>query len=397
MKTTVAFNESVAFDLKDAPSDMPRYVLEAEYADGSVYWRYNPPQNAIDAGVVERCVLGDDRLKAWTKADKFNADLDEWVLKDAGILEAKGMAEAPTVDGLVRKFFEDWRYTRLSPKTQNDYKFFLRAVCKTEVQGVPLGAWKFKNITKAVAGDAYSQWVQRGAHLAEHMRSSCRRLWNLGEKWELIYTNPWKHIEAVPLPERKVVWTQDQITKFLDTAFTKPAWANIGMIVLLAYELGQRLVDMRSLEWSEYYEEDAMFKFTQTKRGVDMSLPVNEGLKEMLHQQRQKTGGTKYICPHPKTGEMYSETLVSKTGRRIANAAGVPKELRLSDMRRTAVTEAADGGATLAQIMSMTGHQNAASVKPYLRKSKTQAESAMNARGTLLTKKVDKKRSVKSK
>ena len=49
----------------EPPSDMPRYVQFATYADGSHYYRYNPPQEYVDAGVVRRVVLSSDRVEAF--------------------------------------------------------------------------------------------------------------------------------------------------------------------------------------------------------------------------------------------------------------------------------------------------------------------------------------------
>ncbi len=51
------------------------------------------------------------------------------------------------------------------------------------------------------------------------------------------------------------------------------------------------------------------------------------------------------------------------------------------DLRRTAVTEMMEGGVDLAGIMQVTGHQNAASVKPYMVNTFSGASKALSARG----------------
>ena len=50
------------------------------------------------------------------------------------------------------------------------------------------------------------------------------------------------------------------------------------------------------------------------------------------------------------------------------------------DLRRTAVTEMMEGGVDLAGIMQVTGHQNAASVKPYMVNTFSGASKALSAR-----------------
>ena len=60
--------------------------------------------------------------------------------------------------------------------------------------------------------------------------------------------------------------------------------------------------------------------------------------------------------------------------------AGLPDELRLSDLRRTGTTEMVDAGVDMAQIMSVTGHANPQSVKPYMKNTFTSANNALTAR-----------------
>ena len=65
--------------------------------------------------------------------------------------------------------------------------------------------------------------------------------------------------------------------------------------------------------------------------------------------------------------------------------AGLPDELRIADLRRTGTTEMVEAGVGIAQIMSVTGHANPQSVKPYMKNTLASAEYALterNKRGT---------------
>ena len=62
------------------------------------------------------------------------------------------------------------------------------------------------------------------------------------------------------------------------------------------------------------------------------------------------------------------------------DAAGLPPELRLSDLRRTGTTEMVEAGVGIGQIMSVTGHANPQSVKPYMKNTYKSAELALTAR-----------------
>ena len=69
--------------------------------------------------------------------------------------------------------------------------------------------------------------------------------------------------------------------------------------------------------------------------------------------------------------EPYSLTKLPFIGRQLMNMAGLSEELRLSDLRRTGTTEMVDAGVSMGNIMSVTGHANPQSVKPYMKNTFT--------------------------
>ena len=60
--------------------------------------------------------------------------------------------------------------------------------------------------------------------------------------------------------------------------------------------------------------------------------------------------------------------------------AGLSDELRLMDLRRTGTTQMVEAGVGMAQIMSVTGHSNPQSVKPYMKNTYESANYALTAR-----------------
>jgi len=60
--------------------------------------------------------------------------------------------------------------------------------------------------------------------------------------------------------------------------------------------------------------------------------------------------------------------------------AGLSEDLRLMDLRRTGVTQMDQKGVPINQIMSVTGHNHMASVKPYLKHSYDSANNALTMR-----------------
>ena len=64
-------------------------------------------------------------------------------------------------------------------------------------------------------------------------------------------------------------------------------------------------------------------------------------------------------------------------------SAGLSNELRLSDLRRTGTVEMVDAGVSMGNIMSVTGHANPQSVKPYMKNTFTSANLAWQQRKNL--------------
>jgi len=152
----------------------------------------------------------------------------------------------------------------------------------------------------------------------------------------------------------------------------------------MAYEWCQRVGDMRLLTWDAIDFETRRVLIQQSKRNAQVELPIDEDLYEMLIQQEQDFGFQPYIAPRPTAYrgvyEPYTIYKLPLHARKLMDEAGLSKELRLSDLRRTGVTEMVDAEVGIGQIMSVTGHANPQSVKPYLKNTYASANNALTAR-----------------
>jgi integrase len=73
----------------------------------------------------------------------------------------------------------------------------------------------------------------------------------------------------------------------------------------------------------------------------------------------------------------------------VLDLCGLPKELRIADLRRTGTTEMVEAGVSMAQIMSVTGHSTPNSVKPYMKNTYASAENALTKRETYVKSTLD--------
>ena len=76
----------------------------------------------------------------------------------------------------------------------------------------------------------------------------------------------------------------------------------------------------------------------------------------------------------------YTVHRLSKVARDAITLSGLPKELRIADLRRTGTTEMVEAGVSMGQIMSVTGHANPQSVKPYMKNTYDIAKNALTLR-----------------
>ena len=205
-------------------------------------------------------------------------------------------------------------------------------------------------------------------------------------RYDVMIHNPIALVQTVAEKPRRVHWSREQVSIILDTAYSDFRWRSIGLIVHMAYDWGQRVGDVRLLTWDSLDLNHCRIDMTQSKRNAEVHLPISQGLCSMLRQQKEDFGFQEYVVPRvkPRAGAYtpYDKEEISLYINKILEEANLPKELTAMDLRRTAVTEMMEGGVDLAGIMQVTGHQNTASVKPYMVNTFSGASKALAARGT---------------
>ena len=283
-----------------------------------------------------------------------------------------------TVEDLVLTYYSSNDFGMLRDKSKKDYQYFLNILVGE------FGSVEYDKLSSKQAKHAYEEWVKRGITFANHVCTVSSLLYRYAIDMEYALVNPFANIKRKTAPQRKVVWSEDNVRQFLDTAYGQFEWRSLGLIVHMAYEWCQRLGDMRLLQWDNLDMDDHKLYLEQSKRRAEVCLPIEDDLYEMLVQQKEDFGFQAYVAPRvlPVGGEYhpYSIERLSKAGRAVMRAANLPEELRLMDLRRTGTTQMVEAGVPMGQIMSVTGHSNPQSVKPYMKNTYASANSALTAR-----------------
>ena len=283
-----------------------------------------------------------------------------------------------TVEDLVLTYYSSNDFSMLRDKSKKDYKYFLN-ILVGEFGDVPYG-----ELTSKQAKHAYEEWVKRGITFANHVCTVSSLVYRYAMEMEYTTINPFANIKRKAPKQRKVVWTEQNIQTFLSFCYSDFNWRNIGLIVHMAYEWCQRLGDMRLLTWDVLDLDGQKLFLEQSKRRAEVTLPISDDLTAMLVQQKDDFGFQQYVVPRPRPAggvyHPYSIDRLSKAGRQAMRLAGLPEELRLMDLRRTGTTEMVEAGVGMAQIMSVTGHSNPQSVKPYMKNTFASANYALTTR-----------------
>ena len=347
-------------------------------------FRYNPPSLAVKAGVVRR--------KTFTKYEDAvrysqtqNEALDAWRKENK---ELRTLTDNARVGDLISSYKKNISYTSLIPKTRKDYSYYLDCwlMSKASPMAKPLHMAKLSELTTPTCQRIYEEAAEKSVSLANHSLAVYRLLFNYAIRHGFTQHNPFSKVLKRAEKARKIVWTRADLKAFLTVAYADFKLRNVGLIVQMAHEWGQRLGDMRTLKWSNYNLETGVLTLEQSKRRATVTIPTSQALQEMLKQQHSDYGWQEYVAPSnspDKAGGLlpFSPVRLAILGAEVMQKAGLPEELRLMDLRRTAVSEMLEQGVPITNVMSVTGHATPQSLAPYLKhtlKSATFAQTLRN-------------------
>lgn len=277
-------------------------------------------------------------------------------------------------DDLVDAYKRSSKWRKLKPNSQRAYSSSIRAA-KLE-----LGDINVANIKTIDADALYAKIVEASSlSNAYAIITVLSNLWSNAQRLELLSKNPFEDVELTEPPARSVKWTEQQIHQFVDAA-DACGKSNIGTLALLAYELCQRPIDCRLLTWSNF--QNGNFILSQSKTGSGVNIPATDMLTARLNKMYSGSNmdPDALIIVCESTGKPYSERLYRKHASKIRELAGLPEELKLSDLRRSGASLLGDAGCTEDEIRSVTGHKSRQVVSTYVVRSDVMASRAQEKR-----------------
>ena len=349
----------------------PAYVTQT----GGVY-RYNPPSDAVKAGIIRRKTFVDYE-DAEVYACLANAEMHTWRKENKNLRNLRTDAR---VGELVASYKQNISYASLNPKTRKDYDYYIKCWLDRSLHSA-----KLEDLTTPTCQRIYEEAAERSVSLANHSLACYRLLFNYAIRHGFTQHNPFSKVSRRADKPRKVVWTRADIKAFLSVAYSEFKWRNVGLIVHLAYGTAQRLGDLRMLRWEDYDMETGVISLEQSKRRARVSVPLPQDMQDLLKQQYVDYGWQQYVAPSDTPDRQgglkpYTAIRLAILGAEVMKATDLPKDLRMADMRRTVISELLNAGVPLTNVMSMSGHSTPQSLTPYLVHSLTSATLAQNMR-----------------
>lgn len=352
-----------------------KYVSKRDRKNGGIIWVFNPPET------IKAVVHGAEYQQFDTKhaADQHAMTVldayDDYKRTQSGTVHII----PDTVNGLIAYYKTTPAYAKLKPNSKRSYILMINTASKFVMDGsnTPFGSLKVSTVTPSHADNLYTQIARDfSKHRATHVCKVLRKVFFAGQRAGKARNNPFSRMSLSNLPDRTVMWEKSDVNRFIAAA-DKLGMHSVGTLALLGYHLCQRPGDMRQLKWSNI-SSDGFVSFVQEKTGTMIDVPMSGELKHRI--ERYRASDSDYVVVCETTGKPFDRRLYSKWAQKVRLAAGLPNELKLSDLRRTGATEMAEAGCTEDELRSVTGHQSRDILKIYVRPTKRMASSGINKR-----------------
>jgi integrase len=167
--------------------------------------------------------------------------------------------------------------------------------------------------------------------------------------------NPARGIRIKVPKTKATIWEQKDVDCYVKAA-RDTGVPSIALIILLEWEIGQRLTDVRAFRpGAEYDAERGVFSFRQSKTDEPVSIEVSLELRALLKTAGE---GQLFLFRNDRTGKAYTENRLSKTFAwvRVAAVKAGGRPLILKQLRHSCIVQLARAGCTVPEIAAITGH-----------------------------------------
>ena len=275
--------------------------------------------------------------------------------------ENHSVNSGPCVSDLISEYIGSPKFTSLKPRTRDEY---LRMLKHLELE---FGDMPIKALENLKVRGEFIDYQEKTSLLtpreADNRLSVMSAVFSYSFDKGRLSRNPIASFSRLHKSDRAdIIWTETDVTRFM-----KNASIGLQRAMILALHTGQRYGDLIRLRWSDF--DGAYLKLTQSKTSSKVRIYCTTTLLRMLTTSPRTCP---FILARPDGRPWFTEKddkQLAKAWRAQMEAAGFyptplaqlsaaerRAHLHFNDIRGTAITLLAEAGATVPQIVSITGH-----------------------------------------
>ena len=389
------------------PAGWPRYMIVKHLKNGPAYY-WNPPKRDIDKGFpIRREKLGSSYIDACKRCDgdpsdpsviSLNRLLDDWRAGYGSIVDINLGPRFGTIDWWFEIFFRSTAFTRLSDRTQKDYRYGLRQIADLKTKtGDRLGQLPSKSIG-AEAADRIYERLKKETGGERNRRANmyidiARRAWKIVKRKypeQFTLDNPFEGM----IRERDVNVTlpaSREQAYLLSSTLKKMGHQHLGAVPLICFEWLQRPENVLAghLSWNDYRPKDHPnhVRIVHNKTREKIWYPL-EDQGELLYPEIEEylrslpQIGPSLVLNNSRRGIVrpYSMNYARRRVREARKMAGLPNHITLAACRHGGMTELGDAELTEAQVMSLSAHKTPDAARIYIKRTEQQRITAARKR-----------------
>lgn len=277
------------------------------------------------------------------------------IFKEQTKLYSTPYGKAVKIHVLVEQYFKSERFRMLSDISKKNYISRIKTLEELTLPNNRSILEEYAHRIKYQTVDYLKRillYKMKPASVASHF-AVLSIVWEVAIRTGYVSSNPWYKSRIRVDNMREVVWTVEQINSAVNTAVSN-GYDLLALYILMGYSTGQRpYSDLRELKWENFKQEGDRYilDFIISKTNTHLMLPLDEKITNTLLGLERVS---EYIFAG-KNGKRLSATCINNQLNKVKFKCGIPAELKMRDLRRTAVTELAQSGATVSEITAITG------------------------------------------
>jgi integrase len=342
-------------------SQLPGFILEQRATGHTFYLRYRDERRRsreIKIGNLGLVTLDQARRKA----EELKAGVS---LGADPLAERERRRAIPT----LAEFAQD----RYLPHIKDRLRSYNSVEAQFRHRIIPiLGRKALDEITQADIADLRRRLIEErrrngkalsNASINRHL-AAVRGLFSMAMKWDVVTgRNPAGSPQMLREQHRDKFLTPAE-TQALVRALDAEPIRNAAAALVLLILTGARKSEVLKARWADVDLDGARLKVPLSKSGKTRYIPLSSAAIAVLRQQADRAGeGDVYVFPGKKPGRPFED--IKGPWKRAKEAAGLPADLRIHDLRHSFASTLANLGTPLNEIGAILGHSQLSTTQRY--------------------------------